>query len=154
MNIFIRQATIKDVPTLLAINLSSFNANATYDSHIDMNWVHTDHAKNHFVKAVSELGHYTIIAEVEDKVVGFLMLGPKHLVHRKVKMIELDILAILPKFRSKGIGAKLMDHAKRWAREQGYETMYASSYIKNDRAVDFYKKQGFATIDISLEMEL
>ena len=95
-----------------------------------------------------------MIAEAEGTPVGFLILGPKQYAYRKVKMIELDILAVLPEYRSKGIGSARVASAKQWAKEHGYQTMYASSYIKNDRSVEFYKRQGFAPIDIALETTL
>lgn len=154
MNMTIRRANREDVALLRRINLSSFEANAAYDPYIDMNWVNTPNAEKLFTDAVTKDDHYTVIAEIDGTPAGFLILGPKQYEYRKVKMIELDILALLPKHRSQGIGAALVANAKQWAKEHGYQTMYVSSYIANDRSVEFYKKQGFTPIDISLEITL
>ena len=154
MNVTIRKAILGDIATLRAINLSSFEANGMFDPFIDMNWVNTSKAEKLFSDSVTKDDHYTVMAEVDGNPVGFLILGPKQYAYRTVRMIELDILAVLPEYRSKGIGSALVANAKQWAKECGYQTMYASSYIKNVRAVEFYKREGFAPIDISLELTL
>lgn len=154
MDITIRQATIDDIPMLLGINFSSFEANAGFDKYIDMNWIHTDNAKKHFTTAITDKDHYAIVAEEEGKPIGFITLAPKELAYRTVKTIELDILAVLPDYRSKGIGSLLLNEVKEWAKGKGYTTMMVSSYSKNNRAIEFYQREGFETIDISLEYEL
>lgn len=154
MDITIRRATLQDLPTLLDINLDSFHANAAYDPHIDMNWIHSSDAREHFTNGITKPDQYTIIAEVGGKPVGYLVLVSKLFTYRMVKVIELDNLSVLPAFQSKGIGKRLIEHAKSWAKEQGYHTMYACAYIKNEKAVKFYKREGFEPIDISLEMPL
>ena len=154
MNITIRKAAKEDLDTLLTINYSSFEANAVYDPHIDMNWIHTEDARQHFLDAITKDGYYSIVAEKDGKPVGFLFLGPKQYPYSKVKMIELDIMAVLPAYRSQGVGAKLLENAKQWAKNKGYQSLYVSSYIKNVRAVSFYTSKGFSPIDIELEMAL
>jgi GNAT superfamily N-acetyltransferase len=154
MNIYIRKALRSDIQDLLRINHSSFEANASYDRYIDMNWIHTRDAKWHFLKSVTKDGYYSIVAEIDNKPVGFLILSPKKYSYRTVKMIELDILAVLPEYRSGGVGKSLIDEAKRWARENGYQTIYASSYFKNERAVNFYTREGFTSLALDLEFTL
>ena len=154
MNVTIRQATIADLDLLLGINLSSFEANAGFDRYIDMNWVHTDHARKLFTKAITDKNHHTIVAEAEGKMIGFLMLQPKELPYRTAKTIELEILAVLPEYRSMRVGSQLITKAKEWAKTKGCTTMMVSSYSKNARAIEFYKREGFETVDISLELDL
>jgi len=38
-----------------------------------------------------------------------------------------------------------------WAKDQGFEKAYVTSYFKNDSAISFYQKNGFEKIDVSLE---
>jgi len=154
MNITIRKAIKNDIKTLLDINYSSFEANATYDPYIDINWVHTDDAKDYFMRAITKKGYYASVAEVEGKAVGMLFLCPKELSYRTVKMIELDILAVLPAYRCQRVGKMLIEDAKIWAKKNGYQTIYALSYSKNMRAIDFYKREGFTSIDTGLEFSL
>jgi GNAT superfamily N-acetyltransferase len=154
MNITIRNAVLQDLETLKKINLSSFEANVEFDPHIDMAWVYSAHATDYFTDAVTKPDHLALISEIDGVAVGFILLEPKHISYRKVKTIEIGIIAVVPSFRSRGIGATLIDAAKKWARENGYDTLFVNSYIRNDRALEFYKSQGFIPIDESLEIEL
>jgi GNAT superfamily N-acetyltransferase len=154
MNVTIRKAITGDLQTLMDINYASFEANVTYDKYFNMNWFQSDDARECFLEEITEKGNHTIIADVDGKPVGFLVLRPKRFLYRTVKMIELDILAVIPEYQSKRIGVALMDAAKIWAKEQGYHTIYATPYIKNERAIEFYKREGFSPIDMSLELTL
>lgn len=154
MDITIREATLEDISTLLQINLSSFEANATYDPHIDMNWVHSDHARKHFTEAVTKEDRFSLIGEAGGVSIGYIILEPKNINYRTAKTVELSNMAVLPDYRSSGVGALLMQSAKEWVKEHGYQTIMVNAYITNDRAVAFYKKHGFAPIDISLEYDV
>lgn len=149
-----RQATITDIETLLAINLSSFEANVDHDRFIDMNWVNTPHAKKHFTDAVTKQDHFTLISEVDGVAVGYILLEPKEINYRTAKTVEVSNMAVMPEYRSSGVGATLMNKAKEWAKEHGFQTIMVNAYIKNIRAVDFYKKQGFKPVDVTLEYVL
>jgi diamine N-acetyltransferase len=154
MDVTIRKATPKDLQTLLDINYSSFEANATYDPYINMNWIHTQDAKDYFMRAITKKGYYASIAEVDGKAVGMLFMCPKELTYRTAIMIELDILAVLPDYRCQKIGKQLIEDAKIWAKKNGYHTIYGLSYSKNERAIAFYKREGFSIIDVGLEISL
>jgi len=154
MNITIRKATIEDIPVMLDINHTSFEANESYDPYIIKDWINTQDAKDYFTRAITRDGYYATVAEINGKSVGILFLCPKELSYRTVKMIELDILAILPSYRCQGIGKKLLEDAKIWVKQHGYHTIYASSYSKNTRAIAFYSREGFTPIDVGLEISL
>ncbi|MBI5449247.1 GNAT family N-acetyltransferase [Candidatus Gottesmanbacteria bacterium] len=154
MNAVIRKGTVHDIELLRRINLSSFESNKDFDPHIDMNWAKSDAATAVFTDALTKNGYLVLIAELKGVPVGFLVLSPKHYSYRTVRMIELNILAVLPAYRSKGIGTVLTDYAKQWAKDEGYETMDVSVYTKNQRAIHFYERQGFSHIDVTLEIDL
>jgi ribosomal protein S18 acetylase RimI-like enzyme len=40
------------------------------------------------------------------------------------------------------------------AKERDYKKVYVSSYFENMGAIDFYEKNGFSKIDISLERNI
>jgi diamine N-acetyltransferase len=154
MRITTRRATIADIQLLRDINYSSFEANAAYDPHIDMNWVKTEIATKYFEEAVTKEDQFALVGQVDGVDVGYVLLEPKEINYRTVKIIEVGNMAVLPAYRSSGIGAILMNEAKEWAKKQGYQTMFVNAYIRNQRAVNFYEKQGFVPIDVSLEYPL
>lgn len=154
MEITFRQATSQDIDILKSINYTSFEVNADFDPYIDMDWVHSDAAHTYFTDAVTKEQHYTLIAEVDGTPAGYIILHPKIISYRKAKTLEIGIIAVLPQYRSGGIGSQLVGEAKKWAKDQGYDTLFVNSYIGNERALKFYKHQGFSPIDISLETDL
>ncbi|OGK58937.1 hypothetical protein A3H84_04410 [Candidatus Roizmanbacteria bacterium RIFCSPLOWO2_02_FULL_40_13] len=74
--------------------------------------------------------------------------------YKKSKYLEVENMGVIPEYRSKGIGAMLMENAKKWAKENGYQKLFVNSYFKNQKAIDFYKRNGFEEIDISLEVKI
>ncbi len=154
MNITFRKAVLHDLDILRSINFSSFEANAAYDTHIDMNWVHSDTATKYFTDAISGDDHFVLLALSDEVPAGYIILEPKVISYRTIKIIEIGIIAVLPEYRSTGIGSALITEAKIWATGRGYDTMFVNSYIRNEKAIEFYKKSGFSPIDISLELEL
>ncbi|MBC8162598.1 MAG: GNAT family N-acetyltransferase [Roseiflexaceae bacterium] len=75
-----------------------------------------------------------LIAEIDGVLVGcgsLLLMGPQ--------LVEVRSLAVLPAYRSYGIGAKIVMALVEEARRRGYATVFALT-----RAVAFFLKLGFA----------
>lgn len=54
-------------------------------------------------------------------------------------------LFVLEEYQSRGIGRKLLDHCK-----QHYPRLELDVFAKNEKAVEFYKRNGFAVSGISM----
>ncbi len=65
---------------------------------------------------------------------------------RKIPVAELDKLYLLERFFGKGIGYGLMMEAEKEVVAQGIKELNLEVYIHNDRAIDFYKRQGYVSI--------
>ncbi|KKU87557.1 MAG: GCN5-related N-acetyltransferase [Candidatus Gottesmanbacteria bacterium GW2011_GWA2_47_9] len=68
-----------------------------------------------------------------------------------MRLAEIDNMGVTPAFRSKGIGIKLVEAYRQWAKEHGFDRLYVNAYYQNIKAIEFYKKCGLSPIDISLE---
>ena len=154
MDILIRQATAQDVPLLQKLNQEVFVDNYEYDQDLMMDWAMGEPGKNYFTKAVSSEESACYIAEIDNKAVGYLSIGYKRTPFRKSRYLEVENIGVSPEFRSKGVGAMLIKKAKAWAKEHGYQRLSVSSYFHNVKANEFYKRNGFAEIDLGLEMEI
>ena len=53
-------------------------------------------------------------------------------------------VVVLPEYRGRGLGVRLMEEAEKWLRELGYARAVIES---RDVAVDFYKRLGYAVTD-------
>lgn len=65
---------------------------------------------------------------------------------RNVSVPELDKLYVLESFFGKGIGFGLMKEVEKTVLSKGYSELNIGVYIKNDRAINFYERQGYASI--------
>ncbi|AXT52893.1 GNAT family N-acetyltransferase [Aquimarina sp. BL5] len=73
---------------------------------------------------------------------------------RKIAIPELNKLYVLERFYGNGIGYGLMNQAEKEVRESGFNEFNLEVYIKNDRAIAFYKRQGYVSIgNVDFPME-
>ncbi len=80
------------------------------------------------------------VAEVNGKVVGFTGLL-EYLNEEGV--VEIEPLVVSVALRDKGIGSKLVEHAKQKAREKGYRFITIGTGLRNEEAFKLYVKLGF-----------
>lgn len=154
MDIQIRQAELKDVESLRKIDLLSFQENRIYDTHIDQNWIYSPRAVNYFTHAIQDQNHTVFIAISDGVPVGFINIIPKVVEYRTARIAEIDNIAVIPAFRSHGIGMNLLTVAREWALKNHFTILYVSSYAKNTIAIQLYKNFGFTDIEVGLELEL
>lgn len=149
----IRKATKEEWSDLQVLNNEVFVDNAKYDPDIIEDWAFSDAGKKYFQDLVNDDESICFVAQNQSgKLVGYIAASPKPFSYRKSKYLEVDNMGVVPKYRSQGIGAKLMTECKNWARKNGYQKLYVNSYFRNKRAIAFYKNCGFGEIDTSLEM--
>lgn len=151
----IRKVRSDEWAALQFLNNEVFIDNAKYDPDIIENWAFSDAGKKYFQELVNDEASVCLVAENEaGKLVGYIAASPKPFSYRKSKYLEVDNMGVVPEYRSQGVGAKLMDACKSWAKDHGYQRLFVVSYFKNSKAVAFYKKCGFGEIDTSLEMTI
>ena len=61
-------------------------------------------------------------------------------------LLELERIYILSDYQSHGLGLKLIEFAKNFAKLQNINTMVLSFYDKNKRGLSFYEKNGFKVV--------
>ena len=119
-----------------------------------MDWAMGEKGKNYFTKSVSSNTSVCFIAEIDNKAVGYIAVGHKMTYFRKSRYLEVENVGVSPEFRSQGIGVELIKEAKDWGKERGYQRLFVSSYFHNTKANQFYKRNGFAEVDLGLEMKI
>jgi len=81
------------------------------------------------------------VAEADEKVVGFLMLQWPGTGWNRVA--EIGWMAVLPNYRRKGFGSRLMKKMERYAKEKGIRKVYVEPSAENEIAIHFYIKNGY-----------
>ncbi len=90
------------------------------------------------------------MAEAEGEIVAYLKLAPMKLpVPHEPGAREIRQLYVLRPWQGAGVAAALMDWAVETARAEGAPALYLSVWEKGDRAIAFYRKQGFETVGVA-----
>ncbi|HEY9808658.1 MAG TPA: GNAT family N-acetyltransferase [Halomicronema sp.] len=83
-----------------------------------------------------------IVAEVEEKIVGFALFFYSYSTFLTLPGIYLEDLFVLPEYRGKGIGKKLLSYLARLAVSGGFGRLEWSVLDWNEPAIGFYQKIG------------
>lgn len=65
---------------------------------------------------------------------------------RNIPVPELEKLYVLERFHGQGVGFGLLNEAEKVVKKKGHHQFQLEVYIKNDRAISFYKRQGYESI--------
>lgn len=107
------------------------------------------HAVEAYERLLADPARKLFLAEMEPGAapVGFILLGPPDLpVATGEDDIELTRIYALHRFHGQGLGPRLMQTAVDWGRERGKARLLLAVYSRNERAVAFYRRNGFEQV--------
>lgn len=99
-----------------------------------------------------------LLAELHDEVVGFSLLfeketnGPSLLIPCRYAYMQDFIVKEI--HRNCGIGTRLFEASKQWAKDRGLDYLRLSVFPSNDNGIRFYKRQGLQEQMVSMECHL
>jgi ribosomal-protein-alanine N-acetyltransferase len=130
MNLTIQKAKAEDLETLYQIEKKCFTIEA-----FDINHIETLlHAPN----------SVTLVALAEKKIVGFII--GLILEEEKEKLGYIITLDVLPKYRRKRVGHRLLEEVERIFREKAVKNCYLEVRIDNIAALGLYAKHGYKQV--------
>lgn len=88
-------------------------------------------------------------AKIEDEVIGYLKLnfGQSQTELKDDKALEIERIYVLQEFHGKKIGQILYDKAIEIAKQKKADYVWLGVWEENQRAISFYKKNGFVEFD-------
>ncbi len=137
--VIIRKAKKEDIPIVMYINKVSLPENYP-------EWFFEEH--------LERWGEAFYVAEVGDKVVGYVMsrveFGAPYVVEGSiVKKGHIVSIAVLEGYRRRGIGRRLMENALRSLKEvYDCKEVYLEVRVSNMPAIRLYEKLGFKKVRI------
>jgi len=152
----IRQATIEDWEEIQRLNHALFLHDSKFDFKLDMDWNFSTEGKKYFQKVTSDNNYLTVIAEENNKVIGYVTTEIKDdYSYKKDKgqIFEICNIFVEEEHRKQGIGQKLIDFAEKEARSKGIKKFTVSAHCMNENALAFYKRIGYICDTIILEKE-
>jgi ribosomal protein S18 acetylase RimI-like enzyme len=150
----IRIAEKDEVKILQNLNDEVFVDNHKYDLDLKIDWAQSEIGEKYFKDALNNPNAICLIAEEDNKPIGYLVAAPKDFGYRLSKYLEIENMGVSPNFRSKGIGFQLVDKCLEIAKDKGFQKVYVNAYFENTKAIAFYEKCGLKKIDISLEKDI
>lgn len=80
----------------------------------------------------------------ENNIIGLLSLTESQAIYSGGNFGAIDDMYVIPKFRSKGIGAKMLDHVKEIAKEKKWKRINVTAPTENNKyTIQFYNQNGF-----------
>jgi len=86
------------------------------------------------------------VVEIDARLVGYVMVFPLWAGEYGGLLSVVDELYVEPEFRSRGVGAALMDWVEVEARKRGHVAISLLAMNHNLRAHEFYRRRGYETI--------
>ncbi len=96
---------------------------------------------SNFIESVRAVDGQIMLAVTGDQVVGWCTTRP-HTAEMFRHIADIG-MGLLPEFRGRGIGRRLIDNGLTWAWESGFEQVELSVLTNNDIAVKLYRSVGF-----------
>jgi len=95
-----------------------------------------------------------IVVEEERELLGYLLYNFGYDTDRAIRYMFIVDLLVDENVRGFGIGKKLMQHASLICKEMVCGEMQWAVFLKNDRALKFYKSLGAETVNDLVQMSL
>lgn len=100
------------------------------------------HAYHYFKNKWSRIHEQVVVATLENRIVGYLAFHTPNSDKRFKDALYISDLYVLPKYRRKGIGSKLVEFAMRIKKEKGLYRLIVN-VDKNSDSVRFYHERSF-----------
>ncbi len=94
-------------------------------------------------KMKGDTRYHTLVADVKDKVVGFVTTVEALAINQPNGYMKVNGLAVLPEFQHRGIGKMLMERVEELAGERGISLIGLASGFQRTNAHEFYEHLGY-----------
>ncbi len=96
-----------------------------------------------------------MVALKDDKVIGYLagMIWEKW-VSRPVVTSEIDNMLVLDEYLGQGLGSTLIKQFISWCKKKKVKSITVMAYHNNNKAINFYQKNGFKFLSSRLQIKL
>lgn len=153
--VVVRVARPDELAVIQELNSGAFENDSVHDPYLGMSWPVDPATGGSYFKTRLGGDGVVFVAEEGGVVVGYLAgaMRPNES-YRRGRRSELENMFVRPFIRRSGVGSLLIDAFVSWSRKQGAGEVYVSAYFGNDRAVSFYKHNGFESYSHDLLLNI
>lgn len=151
MSVQIIQATINDLDSVRQIGIDTFYESFS-SANTEENMAHYLETGFSLEKVTSELGNPFSefhLAYDGDQLIGYLKInhGPAQSELKDDSALEIERIYVLQAWQGQKIGQLFYDKAIEIARTHHYTYVWLGVWEKNEKAIGFYKRNGFVEFD-------
>jgi aminoglycoside 6'-N-acetyltransferase I len=142
-NLTVRCAGPEDAKEVASLCHSLWPDASAEDHEVELSLILTGRPKGSLPAVV-------FIAETEDQVAGFIEVGARSHADGCDASLPVGYLEgwyVKPEYRRRGVGARLLAEAEKWARTQGYREMASDTWIENIESQRVHAALGFEVVD-------
>ena len=154
----IRKATLADAHTLAALNVDVQKIHADAIPHIFKQPESDSFAVQFMQERLEDPANLFLIANLDSQDIGYLFARivdrPENPFMHAWKYIYIDQISVKPRCQGLGCGRALFQHLRQVTTELGIETILLDTWLFNIQAQAFFKKQGFATFNYRMWMQI
>ena len=101
---------------------------------------------------ISSVGTSFILVERAGHLIAFAQItfGATHELVGELNAVELDRLYVQERFTGQGVGKALLNHVEALAASSGASKLWLTAWVKNLRALRFYRAQGYADVGMTM----
>jgi GNAT superfamily N-acetyltransferase len=147
----VRRAGTRDIGAVGESSAALFAEDAAaHDPLRNQDWP-AQHGEQWCADLLNDRNALVLVAEVDNDVVGHLIgsfsdtsamrVGPR---------AELVSMHVAPAHRGRGVGSRLVEEFREWARERGAVRLLVTAYVGNERALRFYAMHGSGRLSVEL----
>ena len=127
-----------------------------YDLICDMESTQLDYKKFEqiFIRYLENENFYSIVVEEDDLIIACLNLRIEYQLHHVEKIVEIMELAVKKEYRSKGVGKKLLDKARKISKDNNCLQIEVCCNQIRKKAHKFYQREGMKNSHFKFTMEL
>ena len=146
---------IIEVPKVIDLDVIDKIAVQVHDCHVEWRpdiFEHTDCIidEEELVRLIKNNGIFFI--KKENKIVGYVLLSSKEGKkngYKFRKQLVIEAMGIDKEFRNQGIGTRLLEFVKKYAKENGFTELRLTVNEENENAIHLYEKVGFKVRNIA-----
>jgi GNAT superfamily N-acetyltransferase len=148
----IREATLEDLPELLAFEQALINTERPFDPTLKEGKIHYYDIR----ELILAPNIYLIVAVADNRLIasGYARIDKAQPYLEFTHFAYLGFMFVDPAFRSLGINGKIMDVLKLWAPKQGIKELRLEVYDENISAIKAYAKSGFSRLKVEMRIRV
>jgi len=154
-SVVIRPATKEDLDSAIQLVIRLKRLNAEFDPLLEVAPDIEQTARKYLENAMVSSTSVLLVAVEGTKVIGLLKGDVEDRIFYRPKYAGIiREFYVLPEYRRKGIGKRLMMEGVEQLRKKGAEVIMASFPALNEIAINFYKKMGFRPVEYLFAKEV